>query len=167
MHPFTRPKTARTLALGLALSLAASLGAPTATLAEGSPYGKEIGARKAQMQLLKWHVSTLGAMAKGALPYDAEKAAAAAAGLRAVAHLDLREAWPEGSDSFALANTRALPKIWENMEDFGKKYMDMQAAADAMAEAAGQGPDQLKAALGQVGGSCKTCHKEYRKPKDG
>ena len=52
------------------------------------------------------------------------------------------------------------------MEDFGKKFMDMQAAADAMAEAAGQGPDAMKAALGNLGGTCKACHKEYRKPKD-
>ena len=162
MPAVSHRKTVRALALGLALSLA-----PAMAPAEEGPYDKHIAARQSQMKLLAWNISKLGGMAKGAIPYDAEKAAAAAANLKAVAHLDLRDAWPEGSDSFSFDQTKALPKIWENMEDFGKKFMDMQAAADAMAEAAGQGPDQLKAALGKLGGACKACHKEYRKPKDG
>jgi len=157
-------KAAFALALGLTVALA-----PAAVMAQGpnDPLHMSTAARKAHMKLLKWNISKLGGMAKGAIPYDAEKAAAAAADLKAVAHLDMRDAWPEGSDSASYEKSRALPKIWENMEDFGKKFMDMQAAADAMAEAAGQGPDAMKAALGNLGGTCKACHKEYRKPKDG
>ncbi len=148
-------------------ALAAGLAAATPALAEGGAHDAAIAARKAHMQLLKWELTTLGAMAKGAIPYDAEKAASAANDLKALAGLDLHNAWPEESDSDMNQNTRALPKIWENMEDFGKKYGALQAATEAMAAAAGKDLDSLKAAMGNVGGACKACHKEYRKPKDG
>ncbi len=137
----------------------------TVAMAAG-PYDNAITARQSQMRLFAFNISQLGGMAKGAIPYDAKRAAAAAANLQSVARLDMTGAWPEGSDSFSFDNTAALPKIWDNLDDVGKKFGDLQAATDVMAAAAGTDLDSMKAALGQLGGACKACHKEYRKPKD-
>ena len=152
--------TLKSLTVGAALILMAGT-----ALAEG-PFDAPITARQSQMRLLAFNIGQLGGMAKGVIPYDADKAAAAAANLQAVANLNGGAFWPKGSDSFSFDNTNALPKIWDNMSDVGKKFQDLQTATTAMDAAAGGGLDAVKVALGPLGEACKACHKEYRKPKD-
>ncbi|NBB68947.1 MAG: cytochrome c [Alphaproteobacteria bacterium] len=61
------------------------------------------------------------------------------------------------------AETEALDKIWDNWDDFTAKAEDMQAAAVRLAELA-QGDDMqaIGAQVQELGGTCKSCHDEYR-----
>ena len=93
-------------------------------------------------------------------------AGAAAANLAAVASQTQEPyVWVEGTDNASAQNTRALPAIWENMDDFAAKYADLQAATVALSDAAGTDLASLQGALGAVGGACSACHDAYRQPQ--
>ena len=71
-------------AIGKIAIVAAAMAAFSSTAIANDPMEKAIKARKAQMQLYAWNLGQLGAMAKGAVPYDAAAASAAADNLLAV-----------------------------------------------------------------------------------
>lgn len=124
-----------------------------------------VRARKAQMQLYGFNVGILGGMAQGNIPYDAATAQAAADNLVALASLSKTLQWPEGSDNAAMPDSRALPALWANLDDFAAKYDALATAAAAMQGAAGQGLDALKGAMGGIGAACAACHEAYRAPQ--
>ena len=128
---------------------------------DDDPNEKAIKARRAVMQLHSWYGGTLFAMAKGKIEYNAEAAATAAANLKMVVNADGSNMWPEGSHNEAYpGKTRALEKGWT---DYDPKYHTaMVEAADAMAAAAGNGLDALRANIGAVGDGCSGCHDAYR-----
>jgi cytochrome c556 len=65
-----------------------------------------------------------------------------------------------------VGNTRAKPEIWQKQEDFALKAHDFEKAANDFADAAQSGNmDQVHAAFGGVGKSCKACHDLYRAPE--
>jgi cytochrome c556 len=150
--------TALTLTLTLALS--APTFAQDAKAIDGA-----VKARKAQMALYAFNLGILGTMAKGQSVYDASVAQGAASSLLALTRLDASQMWPAGSEQGAAAGSRAKPEMWNNMDDVIAKAMEMQAAAEAMDGAAGQGLEAMQAAMGGVGGACSACHKAYRGPK--
>ncbi|QFT75179.1 MULTISPECIES: cytochrome c [unclassified Ruegeria] len=125
-----------------------------------------VKARTSIMQLYAFNLGTLGGMAKGEVEYDAEAATRAANNLVVLTQIDQSAMWPAGSDNASDPSTRALPAIWENFPDVSAKGQAMAEAAVAMQAAAGQDVDALKAAMGDLGGSCSACHKAYRAPKD-
>lgn len=124
-----------------------------------------IKARQSLMQLYAFNLGQLGAMAKGAMPYDSEKASKAALNLAALTSVDQSAMWPAGSDSDAKPNSRALPKIWGDFEGVMKEGMAMNAAVQTMSTSAGESLEALQGAMGGVGKSCGSCHEAYRKPK--
>lgn len=125
-----------------------------------------IQARQGQFKLFGAHLGQLVPMARGDVDYDADRAAAAAANLAAVASQSQEGyIWVEGTDSASVEGTRALPDIWENMDDFAAKYSDLQAATVALRDAAGTDLAALQGALGAVGGACSACHDAYRQPQ--
>jgi cytochrome c556 len=142
----------------LALTLAAGVGS--------AAYANEaaIKARQGQMELYAHYLGLLGGMAKGAVPYDADKAGAAAASLASLTKLDSSRLWPEGSDDMSAEATRALPAIWDNPDDVMKKAMALGEAAAGMEMAASQSLEALQGAMGPLGGACGGCHKAYRAP---
>ena len=100
-------------------------------------------------------------MIKGDKPYDAKVAADAMAKITTGVP-EFLTLLPKGTE---IGETRASPKIWENLKDFeDKANAFVKAAANASAEAA-KGPEAFKAAFGAVGGSCKGCHDLYLLPK--
>lgn len=150
----------RILPLGLAAALTATFAvAQSNDMIEGA-----IKARKAHMSLYGANLGVLGGMAQDQIPYDAELAAAAAGNLAALAGLDERLYWPEGSAAGTVEGTRALAAIWENPDDFAAQQEALLQAALALETAAGDGIDALKAAFGPVGGACGACHRAYREP---
>lgn len=148
----TAPVLAAVLALPLAL--------PQAALADEAA----IGARKAQFQLFAFNLGVLGGMAQGRVDYDAEVAQTAADHLYHLTRSYNPALWPEGSDNASAQNTRALPAIWDNLEDFAQRYGALQTAAEAMQAAAGTDLASLQGALGGIGGACGACHDNYRAP---
>ncbi|TBX27884.1 c-type cytochrome [Nioella sediminis] len=154
------------------LLAAAALTLPLAATVQGAghgdnPYASHIAARQGYMQILAFNIGVLGGMARGNIDYDAEAAQTAANNLAAMAGVDGRPTWPAGSDNAALGDaTRALPAIWEDMGGFGEEWMAYGAAASGMADAAGNGLEALQAAIGPLGGSCGSCHRNFRQSDD-
>lgn len=147
-----------------ALALVAALGAPFAPAAAQS-VGDAIAARQGQFKLFALHVGPLVGMAQGNIPYDAELAQTAADNLVILTAVEQTLLWPEGSDNMSVEGTRAQPNIWDDLEDFAAKLDDLRMGAMAMQDAAGQGLDAMRGALGGVGGACSACHESYRAPQ--
>ena len=125
-----------------------------------------VNARQSVMQLYAYNLTTLGAMAKGDIDYDAAIASGAAGNLAALSTLDQSTFWPMGSDNGNDPDTRALPALWENFPDVGAKAGDLVNAAAARQDAAGQDLASLRGAMGALGGACAACHKAYRAPAE-
>jgi cytochrome c556 len=123
-----------------------------------------IDARQAAMKLYAFNLGQLGAMAKGAMDYDADKAAGAASNLYALVTMDQSSVWPAGSDNGAVDTTRALPAIWNDFPGVMAASKAMVEAAATMKDAAGTDLASLQGAIGAVGGACGGCHKAYRAP---
>lgn len=124
------------------------------------PLAAAVNARHSHMFLYQFNLMTLGGMAQGAIPYDAETASAAANNLVALSALDQSAYWLPGTAAGEIDGSRALPAIWENMEDAAAKGQALNAAAVAMAattDLAG-----LQAAMGPLGAACGACHESYR-----
>lgn len=136
----------------------------TATLAQD--FSGELKARQGQFRILAINLGILGAMAKGETPYDADQAQSAADSLVAVSMINQPPLWPQGSDDMSIEGTRALPAIWDNLDDVLAKWDDLGTAALSMQAAAGTGQAALGPELGKVGGTCKACHDDYRAPNE-
>lgn len=63
--------------------------------------------------------------------------------------------------------TDAKPEIWEDWETFEQYADDLKNASSTLAETAASGdPAAISAQLKEVGGACKQCHDDFRKPKE-
>lgn len=125
-----------------------------------------VEARQAHMDLFAFNLSTLGAMAKGEVDYDAAAASVAAGNLAALASMDQSTYWLPGSDSDSVEGSRALPVIWTADSKIGERGAAFAEAVSAMETAAGTDLASLQAAMGDLGKSCGGCHDDYRKPRD-
>jgi cytochrome c556 len=121
-----------------------------------------IATRKALMDANGAAAGVSAAMLKGELDYNPTVAKSAIMTLRAVSH-SYGSFFPEGSDK---GNTKASPKIWEDMAGFQKELAQFREHADAAAEASGEdGPADLaafKSAVTPIFNDCKDCHQNYR-----
>lgn len=106
------------------------------------------------------HFARIGAMAQGRVPFDAAAAARDAALVNTLSTLPFT-AFAAGTDK-GMPN-RARAEVWSKQADFEAKARDMQAAVARLDEAAKAGTlDALRAAAGNVGGTCKACHDDFR-----
>ena len=145
-----------------AVSLATLVAMPVAA---EQPFEKEIEARKAHMQVVKYNMGILGAMAKGKRDYDADLASAVAGNMLNAATMNNMSMWPKGSDNGvdALEDlTKAKPAMWAADSEVGEKHTAWVKASENMAASAGEGLASLKKAMGPLGKSCKGCHKPYK-----
>jgi cytochrome c556 len=145
------------LAVG-ALALAATL--PAA--AQWRNADAAIKYRQSAMALQGNHMARIVAMANGQVPFDAKVAAEQ---IDIVATLNRLQfaAFIDGSDK---GNTRAKPEIWAERDKWTAAVTKSQDDVSKLV-AAGKGGnlDQIKAAAGAVGQSCKACHDAYQKPQ--
>ncbi len=127
---------------------------------------RAVKARQSQMTLYAFNIGLLGGMAKGEIEYDAAAASKAASNLAALSNLDQSRLWPMGSDNVALGTevTEALPKIWDAGSEIGASAKALSDATAAMNDAAGNGLEALRGAMGPLGKACGDCHKGYRQP---
>ncbi len=123
-----------------------------------------VKARQAHMQLYAFNLGMLGAMAKGAAEFDAEKAQRAANNLAALVSIDQTDYWVPGTSSAEIMETRLKPELFDNIPDVITKVKALEDAVMALQGAAGT-LDGLRGAIGPVGGACGACHKAYREPK--
>ena len=117
--------------------------------------------RQSAMSLQGNHMARVFAMANGQVPFDAK---VAAENIEIVAMLNRLQftAFIDGSDK---GNTRAKPEIWSERDKFNAAIAKSQEDVLKLAAAGKTGSlDQIKAAAGAVGESCKACHDAYQKP---
>lgn len=119
--------------------------------------------RQSAMSLQGNHLARIFAMANGQVPFDAK---VANENIEIVSMLNTRAqfaAFIEGSDK---GNTRAKPEIWVEKDKWNAAVAKSQDDVNKLVAAGKTGNlDQIKAAVGAVGQSCKACHDAYQKPQ--
>jgi len=147
----------------LLLATTAVLGLATALPAAAQFQKPEdaIKYRQSAMALQGNHLGRVFAMANGRVPFDAK---VAADNIEVVATLNRLQfaGFVEGSDK---GNTRAKPEIWTEKDKWNAAVAKSQEDVAKLSAAGKSGNlDQIKAAVGGVGQSCKACHDAYQKP---
>ena len=151
--PFARSLTIAALALLAAGSAAAQYRNADAA----------IKYRQSAMTIQNNHMGRIFAMTNGQVPFDAK---AMNENIEIVSMLNSRvqfAAFIDGSDK---GNTRAKPEIWTEKDKFNAAVAKSQDDVNKLVAAGKTGNlDQIKAAAGAVGQSCKACHDAYQKPQ--
>jgi cytochrome c556 len=118
--------------------------------------------RQAVLKLVKSNVGALGAMNKGAIPFNVETMQTNSLRLKQLS-LMLTDYFDTDTTGFDV-DTAALDNIWENKADFKDKIDALTAAAiNLNTVATADDTNQFKQAIGQVFKSCKGCHDNYKK----
>ena len=118
--------------------------------------------RQSAMSLQGNHLARIFAMINGQVPFDATVAADQTEIIATLNRLQFA-AFIDGSDK---GNTRAKPEIWSEKDKFNAAIAKSQEDVLKLAAAGKTGSlDQIKAAAGAVGESCKACHDAYQKPQ--
>lgn len=136
---------------------------PAAAVVDETPEGRAFAYRTALMETIAWKVAAARGMAQGEIPVDEAAFAKHARDVAALAGM-ITEGFIPNS---AVEGSAALPEVWTNMADFQQKAMDMQAAAQAVADAAAtNGFAAAKDLVGPLGQSCGGCHRPYRRRQE-
>jgi len=156
----------RTTSLILAAALAVPMLSTTMTVqAQPTMADRASAYRLGAFRMIGWHLGPIGAMAKGEMPFDADKAKLNADAIAALSQFP-KNGFIDGSSSDDI-KTRALPAIWKERGKFDEMMSNFEEAAQGLATAAASGSmDTIKPALGKLGSSCKECHKAYRAKKN-
>jgi len=146
----------------VAVAAVAVLAIGAASVATSSPEGTAgIKARQEAMEGIGEAMGPLAAIAKGEAPFDAavveKNAGTIADGLKKSSAF-----FPEGSDT-GDTETWAKEEIWSNFADFELKMQTARAQAEALGAVTEEAA--YRPALGKLGSSCKSCHQDYRRPK--
>ena len=116
--------------------------------------------RQGALFVMQENFARVARMASGKVPFDAKVAADSAA----VAEYMSKLPWAgfvEGSEKGL--DTKAKPEIWSDKAKFMEAADKMQGEMTKLSAAAKTGNlDSIKAAIGAVGGSCKSCHDAFR-----
>ncbi|HHZ07534.1 MAG TPA: cytochrome c [Rhizobiales bacterium] len=132
-------------------------------LVSGAAFADPIADRKALMKERGGLVGQLAPIAKGEKPFDAAAVLAALQGLAANGEkFDVDALFPAGSDS---GDTKASPKIWEDMAGFKAAEDKFEADVAAALAAPAQDLDAFKAQFGAIAANCGACHQTYRLPQ--
>jgi cytochrome c556 len=118
--------------------------------------------RKAAFTVMGAHFGRIGAMVQGRVPFDAASASANADLVAVMSKLPYA-GFVEGTGGSEKGAPNA--KVWTERAKFDDAARKMQDEVTKLAVAAKSGsPDQLKAAFGSAGASCKACHDDFRNP---
>lgn len=126
--------------------------------------GDFLEARHGYMKMLGLNMGVLAGMAKGEIAYDENAASAAAANIVALSNYDPVPLFVPGTSADDTDDSEALPAIWDKPEDFAAKFVAMREAATGAPDAVKGGQANIGPALQKLGGSCKSCHDDFRKP---
>jgi len=147
------------------VAVAIGLGAALTVMPAAAQYRNADAAikyRQSAMSLQGNHMARIFAMANGQVPFDAKVAAEQIEVISMLNRLQFA-AFIDGSDK---GNTRAKPEIWTEKDKFAAAVARSQEDVAKLAAAGKTGSlDQIKAAAGAVGQSCKACHDAYQKPQ--
>lgn len=115
--------------------------------------------RKNALFVMQQNFGRVAAMAAGKAPFDAKVAAESAAVAEFVSKLPWAGFGP-GTDK---GDTKAKPEIWTDKAKFDDYANKMEAEMTKLAAAAKSGNmDNIKLAVNATGGTCKSCHDDFR-----
>jgi cytochrome c556 len=138
---------------------AAALALALPAMAQFAKPDDAIKYRQSALFVMQQNFGRVAAMAAGKAPFDAKLAAESASVAAYMSKLPWA-AFVDGSDK---GNTKAKPEIWAEKAKFNEYAEKMQAEMTKLDAAAKTGNlDSIKAAVGAVGGSCKSCHDAFR-----
>ncbi|WP_210529827.1 c-type cytochrome [Rubellimicrobium arenae] len=143
-----------------------SAGALAAQEEDESPQDIAVEIRQGHMLNYAANLMVVGGMAQGQRDYDAAAAQVAADNLFHLASINQAHYWPEGTSNADMEDSKALPAIWENMDDFNAKQANLLQAVTALQGAAGTDLAALQGAMGAVGQACGACHQNYRESEE-
>ena len=148
--------TNRSLLAALAVTAAVS----TPAAAQFQKPDEAVKYRQSAMFVMANHFGRIGAMVQGRVPYDA---AAATANAEVVASMSMLPFVGFVEGTAGTEKGKAAPAIWTKRADFDAGAKKMQEeVAKLLAAAKTNSLDNVKAAFGEVGKSCKGCHDNYR-----
>lgn len=139
------------LALGAGGSLQASAQVKPETL---------VKQRQAVMTLQGKYFGPIGAMVQGKIPYDAAIVTRNAGYLEALSKMPW-DGFQAGTAE--VKDTDAKPEIYKDADKFRSDAQKLETEAGKLAAAARSGDQNaVKAAFGEVGKACKSCHDDFR-----
>ena len=153
--------------IGVAVLFASATGVFTATAQQQAPTPEQLAVsstetRQAVFKLLSFNLSTISAMARGTLEFDAAIAERNANRIAELAPM-IPELFAARDTREFSVETEALPIIWDRMDEFNEKATNLVTAANTFAEIARAGnKDATIAAVRAFGGACGNCHDTFR-----
>lgn len=144
-------------------AIVAGLAIPATVFAQ--EIGDYVEARHGYMKMLGLNMGVLAGMAKGEIAYDENAASAAAANIVALSTYDPVPMFVAGTSSDDIDGSEALPAIWDKPEDFAAGFVTLAEAATGAPDAVKGGQANIGPVLQKLGGSCKSCHDDFRKPE--
>jgi len=145
--------------IATSLAFAVSVGAAATASAQAKPETL-VKQRQAAMTLQGKYLGPLVGMLKGVVPYDANVVARNAGYLEALSTMP----WDGFAESTkGQKGTIALPVIWSDAAKFKQAQDQFQSAVAALVVASKSGDEaKVKAAIGNVGKNCGSCHDNFR-----
>jgi cytochrome c556 len=137
---------------------AATLGVPA--FAQFAKPEDAVKYRQSALFVMSQHFGRIGAMVNGRVPYDAKAAIENAEVVADMAKLPWAGFGP-GTDK--VTSTKAKAEIWTEQAKFKEHNEKLVAeTGKLLAAAKTNNLDNLKAAFGSTGGTCKACHDGFR-----
>lgn len=115
--------------------------------------------RKNALFVMQQNFGRVAGMAAGKIPFDAKVAADSAAVAEFVGKLP----WAGFGPGTDMGDTKAKPEIWANKAKFDDIAKKLDTELVKLSAAAKTGNlDNIKVAVNAVGGTCKSCHDDFR-----
>lgn len=144
--------------LGLGLALTFGTGYIASAFAQANPAAL-VKQRQGKMALQGKYFGPLAGMAAGRAPYDAAVVARNAGYLEALGDM----AWDAFDPATANEKSNALPEIYKDAAGFKAAQDTLHGAVVKLVAASKAGNEAgVKAAVGDIGKACGTCHDKYR-----
>ncbi len=121
--------------------------------------------RQSGYAFMSWNMQKIKANLDGT--YNKEDVIKAATAIQAIANSGMGALYAPGTDKgTGWEPTRAKPEIWTEKEKLGKVAVSFVQEANEMAKVAAAGDAAaVKVQFGKLGGTCKSCHDDFRTKK--
>lgn len=128
----------------------------------------QIEYRQAGYSFMSWNMGKIKALVmENSADLDAkqtEQVQSAANAIAAIANSGMGALYGQGTAQDKMGDkTRLKAEFFQNMEEAGKLAHNFNAAANKLAAEAATGDKaKIKVAFGELGGTCKACHDQFR-----
>lgn len=137
----------------------ATLACVTSASAQFAKPEEAVKYRKNALFVMQQNFGRVAGMAAGKIPFDAKVAAESAA----VADFVSKLPWAAFGPGTDQGDTKAKREIWTDKAKFDDYAVKMQAEMTKLAAAAKSGNlEAIKVAVNATGGTCKSCHDDFR-----